>query len=423
MVQQDGIDAETQTLSVDEHVSGGLSTTRKSRSRAKARAHTNKMIEAIGSAHRSGKCRKADFRTRTYLASIDARYTAVLEAYRHLKPHRRPDARLLYDYALSLNPWEGTREAVSLWLKEKPADSNGNAGHARTILDFGIENRALQYLVLHALVARADLHPWQYGRRGVHAAINRAAELLATGHVWAIETDIENCYPSFDGEKVIDWIPMPKKVTRSVMLGASFNILLGYPSIFGPADPGEDDELTFAELFADARRGFPQGSATSHLAVEMLLAPLFEPPPWGGTAIGYADNFLAMAKEENDVRLMTSAFWSALEAHPAGQLRPKQPRIFKPGTPIEFLGHILKLINGAVRIDPSRRNTEKFEATLRDGLRKIEACNSYSDHARRSARELRRFVCSWCVSFGSCSGIEVRRMRALQRIDMAIPAV
>lgn len=58
--------------------------------------------------------------------------------------------------------------------------------------------------------------------------------------------------------------------------------------------------------------------------------------PQGSAVIGYADNFLVLAKDANDVKSMTLALWSALKAHRVGQLRPKEPRTFEPGSPIEF---------------------------------------------------------------------------------------
>jgi hypothetical protein len=204
-------------------------------------------------------------------------------------------------------------------------------------------------------------------------------------------------------------------------MGAPLNLSLHYPSVFGPADPGEDDEVTFARLFAAARRGFPQGSATSAIAVEMLLAPLFEQLPQGGEAINYADNVLMMAKDKNDVVSMCLAFGAALEAHPVGQLRPKEPRVFPPGTPIEFLGHRLELINGMVRISPTQRNIERLETKFANGIRKIKGFNAASDQARRHVQELRRYVSSWLASFKLCDGIESYRVEALDRIDNAVP--
>jgi hypothetical protein len=95
--------------------------------------------------------------------------------------------------------------------------------------------------------------------RGTHAAIERVVELLNAGYAWAIETDIHNCYPSFDGEKVPELLPVPKEVTRRVLLCGTYTILL-YSGTFGPADePGGDEELIASDLFADARRAFRKG--------------------------------------------------------------------------------------------------------------------------------------------------------------------
>jgi hypothetical protein len=396
----------------------------------KAQAHAAAMIKAISKAHIKGKHKQADILARRYLDSMDARFAATATAYNHLKQHQRPDARLVWDYAQSMNPWAVSQETVQIRLIPKESSSKDvqtaldcglENDDFRTVLDFGLENRGRQHLVLPLLKARADLHPNQYGTRGPHAAIKHAADLLAQGYQWAIETDIANCYPSFDGEKVADLLPIPKRVTRGVILGASLQLRLHYPNQFGSADPEVDDELIWPDLFADARRGLPQGSATSTLAAEISLAPLFNSLPAGGVMLGYADNFLAMAKDESDVMSTTLAFWSAAKAHPAGHFQPKKPLIYGPDSPIEWLGHELRLINGHVRIKPTRKNTEKFEKRLGDGLHKIKSLDATSSLKQRHVRELRRYVSAWCASFKLCEGMEQYRSKALDRVNKAVP--
>lgn len=281
----------------------------------RAQVHTKTLLKRIHAAYCSGKRKLGDHLMREYLNSMDAQYAATHVAYNQLKPHLRPNAKCLFPIAQSLDPWNGSDEAVYLRFQPK----KGNPDEYRPILDFGIEHRALQYLVLPLLRARSEQHPCQYGRRGTHAAIARVAELMARGYVHAVETDIANCFQSFDGEKVAGHLPIPKRVTSAVVVGAALNMRLSYPNQFGPADPEVDDEDIWPDEFADARRGFPQGSATSPLAVEMLLAPLFSKLPACGEMLGYVDNFLAMAKDANDVVSMTVAFWSALKTHSAGQ--------------------------------------------------------------------------------------------------------
>ena len=371
------------------------------------------MLRRIRAAHQAGKHKKADHLTDVYLNSLDARYLAVREAYAKLNSHQRPNATCLLGYARSLNAWEGTQEEVILRLIEK----KGKPGQFRTIMEFGIENRALQYLVRPILKARADLHPNQYLiKGGVHAAVGRVAKLLGKGYGWAVESDIANCYASFDGEKAAERLPLPKKVTRNVLLSATLHYSLSHNSIFGPADPGDDDEVIFAELFADARRGFPQGSAASPFAVEMLLAPLFYQLPLGGGSIGYADNFLAMAREERDVVSMTTAFWSALRAHPAGQFGPKEPKSYQPGQAIEFLGHSFRRTGGSVRIDPTNENLVNFKCQMNRALRQIHRLSEDPYRATSRARELRRYVRSWTAAFGLCTDVEGYGAEALERI-------
>ena len=235
----------------------------------KAERRVSGMLEQIRVAHQAGKQKRADYLTQQYLQSLDAKDVAVEQARRKLKLHRRPSASKLPAIAECLNPWQGTMEPVILSFKEKAS----KPGQFRPVLDFGIENRALQHLVLGALNARADLHPNQYAMRGSHSAIRRVAELMANGYEHAVEIDIKNCFASFDGEKVPDLLPLPKRVTKSVLLNGSHNLMYHsyWSSYFGTASPEAHDVL-YAEEHVGAQRGFPQGSAASPLAVEMLLA-------------------------------------------------------------------------------------------------------------------------------------------------------
>src|SRR6266542_2348573 len=60
-----------------------------------------------------------------------------------------------------------------------------------------------------------------------------------------------------------------------------------------------------AEVLAEARQGIPQGSAASPLLAEMLLASALRQLPTGGEVFAYLDNFLVMAKSEQDAVSMT----------------------------------------------------------------------------------------------------------------------
>ena len=286
--------------------------------------------------------------------------------------------------------------------------------------DFGIENRALQYLVLGALRARADLHPSQYALKGSHAAIKRVAELMANGYKYAVEIDIKDCFASFDGEKVVDRLPIPKRVTTSVLLNGSHNLVYHsmWASMFGQAKP-EANQTMFAAEHAGAQRGFPQGSAASPLAVEMLLASLYVQLPATGVSVGYADNFLALGKGEKEAVAISSAFGCALKAHPAGHLVPNIPKSFGPGQPVEFLGHRLQRCQGAVKIDPTAENVQKFWDRVSLDVFRIKASPD-KETARWRAAEARGYVRSWTSMFILCNDINSYKAKALERIALAL---
>ena len=382
----------------------------------RAKHHAQRMLDRIREAHAAGKRKKADYLTQKYLQSYDAKYIATREALRGLAKSRRPSPALLPVIAEGLDAWQGTDEDVL--LRFQPKESNPN--EFRPILDFGIERRSLQYLVRSVLQIRADQHPNQYLLKGIHKAVARVAELLADGSKWAIETDIKNCYTSFDGEKVPGLLPLPRRVTRGSLLSVSLNVKFHpfWASLLVQPGEGAKDLMSAPEL-VDARRGFPQGSAASPLAVEMLLAPLFAQLPNCGASIGYADNFLAMASCQSDALSVTSALCSALNAHPAGHLEPKPPRIYEPGEPILFLGHQFSRHGGSVRIHPAPRNEAKFCDRMHQGLDAIRSSpNAWQ--AARLTQKLKRYVKSWTGAFGLCTGIEARRMLAFKHIEQAL---
>jgi len=75
-----------------------------------------------------------------------------------MKPGRRPSRKQLSSIASGLNALKATQEEVRLIFTRKRSNPNV----FRPTLYFGIENRALQYLVLSVLYVITDLHPRQF---------------------------------------------------------------------------------------------------------------------------------------------------------------------------------------------------------------------------------------------------------------------
>ena len=342
-----------------------------------AQGHEAKLRGKIKRAHQAGKPRRVGHLARLYLQSYHARYVATVMANRSLKRHRRvPDERLP-EIAANLDPWRGSTEEVVVYFKPKAS----NEHEFRPIMDFGIENRALQHLALAALRAQSDLHPNQlYTTGGTRAAISTVMAALAEGYNWVVETDIADCFPSFDGDRLHDLLPLPKGVTRQVIISSHLNIVLGgFLTEVGPDDGvNEWHDGPLAGPITEARRGIPQGSAASPLVSEMLLAPILTQLPNCVVVVAYADNILVMAREENDVESATLSLWGALKAHPAGPLRPNRPAIFRPGGNVEFLGNELRVVNGKCLARPSQENNRRFERTVSEGIQSLAQSSSKS---------------------------------------------
>ena len=368
------------------------------------------MISNIQRAHFAGKLKKRDYWITKYLGSHHARYAATVAAYNAMSPKARPAFEKIVGIAGSLNPWLGTNEPVNVRFKVKP---NGNY---RTIMDFGIENRALQYLIYPILRATAQLHPNQYGLKGVSCAVSRARDLIVAGYVWGTETDIANCFPSFEMDKVCNLIPLPKSVIENVIFSTHLNLVspqLG--AIFGVAE-GSDDHNIVTDYLAAARRGIPQGSAISNLIADICLAKPLGSLPASACIDAYADNTLCLAKDVEEAVSMHQALWVAIKAAPVGLLQPKLTAIVEPGKPFDFLGYTLINQHGQVKISAKERHLEEFHQRWLQGVRKIKKASGAILKKRRR-RELRRFVVSWTGARPLADNIKSFRVEWLKKLE------
>ena len=170
--------------------------------------------QVIARAWAAGDARTANFLTTKYLQSHEARLAAVGRARRKLPFWKRPSPKSLPGIAAGLNAFSGTNEPASVEIIPK-----GTNGDYREVVNFGIKNRSLQYLIAPLLKATSQLHPQQFGSKGVPEAIDLVWELMKSGHVWTFETDIQNCFPSFEGENLHNMLRLPKRVISHVIMG------------------------------------------------------------------------------------------------------------------------------------------------------------------------------------------------------------
>jgi hypothetical protein len=385
----------------------------------RAKAHFEATLSRIQKAHRAGNRRQLRHLIQQYLTSYDARLAATRLARGRMHWDRRPKKHQLKSIAENLNAYQGTREEVRLILIPK------GPGKFRPTLDFGIENRALQYLVLSVLYAITELHPRQFATRGgPPAAITEVAKAIKAGSLHAREIDIKDFYPSFDGKKLVDLIPIPKRVIERVLISEHLNIVPGtlhHTTMFssnGAADTDQGVGSPLETYLADARRGIPQGSSVSPIVAEMLLAPVLHQVPAGGEVVAYADNILVITKNDGDADSMTESLGIALKTHPAGQLWPKI-KSFPPGGPIEFLGHRLTADEDGLRIQPTADNREEFERRMNRGLAHLKGSTLSRAARKKIEQELKGDLSSHVSNFRHCDGMENYRQHWSARIATA----
>jgi hypothetical protein len=378
------------------------------------RGQAKKLLGRIAAAHLAGKKNVERRHIVLFLNSYEARLTAVIRAAKQMPKGERPAPAQIKAIAQKLDPWKGTNEPVAVSFKKKKS----NPDKRRITMKFGIENRALQYLILMVLERTADLHPHQYATRGgVHAAIKRVAAALTDGYVYVVELDIKDCYPSFVEEAIPNLLPLPKKVTEHIATCRHLNLTAGnLDDLFGI--PLGTASIFTTELLAQARHGIPQGSAASNLIADILLSNVANQSPIEGRVFSYADNILLMAKDEVAMQSTKLALGSALKAHPAGPLVPTAKH-FKLGEPIDFLGHRLSLKHGVVRIDPAPWKVVEFEAHVQSGLSFIKDKTILIKRRAAKVKALRKYVCGWTAALKCCHNIGATKDHWLAKLATA----
>ena len=231
--------------------------------------------------------------------------------------------------------------------------------------------------------------------------------------MWAVELDIKDCYPSFDGEKLSRLLLLPKEVTNNVILSRYLNLSLGLSTIGNSlGDDHEGDAITPGAI-STARRGIPQGSAASPIVAEAMIAIVLKEVRTLCVIIAYADNILLLAKTKSDRDSTTKALLAAFEAHPVGRLR-LSPKKFEPGEPLEFLGHRLTPCEGGVHIEPDDDNKRKFEDRMKSKLRSLAKTKRQTGR-RKALHDIKKHIQSWVGAFTLCDDIQKIRSYWLAR--------
>jgi len=386
----------------------------------RAEKQEKKLFKAVQTAHKAGQMVHAQKLVKRYLISWAPKYVAVVEAHRKMPNHHKKTGMVAGTIASRMNSFEGTGEPVTLHFKTKGTDDD-----FRPIMDFGIENRALQHLVLRVLEAQTNLHPSQYGtREGVTGAGQEVLKNLDAGFAYTAEIDIRDCFPSVGVKVLSDHLPIPKKVTDHVVISQHLHLIPGNIKFFlGDPRDGADIELDVSDplyqAIEEGRQGIPQGSATSSLIAEMLFAPVLSALPECGRVVGYIDNFLVMGKTKDDVSSMIFSLEEALWGHPVGPFVSRVVSDTPPENNFNFLGYELFKKGTAYKARPSGPNLSEFSYRFDSGLDKIENGTLSINVRQKKAHDLKRYVRSWTASFSLWDRASKFRAARLEQIRAA----
>ena len=386
-----------------------------------AKKHEKKLFNKIAAAHVEGSSFKAWHFTVNYLNSFAAKLVAVDKAWQKLPNHlknSKMDFRLI---AKKINPFAGTDEPATLNWELKKEDFVD----FRPVVAFGIENRALQYLVKRVLEAQTHVEPYQFGMKGIRRATKAVLANLNDAYCYTAEVDIRNCFPSVDVEALSAYLPIPREVIQRVISGLHLNIVSGniYHIHGGPGYDAEDELILADQLdkvIQEGRRGLIQGSAISSLVFETLLAPALSALPMCGRCVSYADNILVMAKTENEFALMMDKLGGLLKEHPAGPLMPRIESINEPTEEFVFIGHRIFVSNSGYMAAPSNENKANFWRELFEGLTIVKDTKLDIKTRKCKAEHMKVFVRSWTSAFAASPLAEANRVDGLKLIESTV---
>jgi len=94
---------------------------------------------------------------------------------------------------------------------------------------------------------------------------------MKAGFLWATEIDIKNCYQSFDGNRIANLIPIPKKVVEQARPAAERRYCPGVPGLVR-LRPGRDPEF---DVFASGRPKIGQNHPSAKLYAQTLARDLW----------------------------------------------------------------------------------------------------------------------------------------------------
>jgi hypothetical protein len=291
----------------------------------------------------------------------DARLVSAFAANKKLKPLHRQTLESCLSVPSLLEFSSPLPAQVRVHPKAK------KSGGVRPIHNFGLLHRTSQHMVDRIMSAYYKPRWFQYTQRGTHAAAKEVKAYLGAGQVHLARLDIEDFYPSFELEKLVTELPLPKEVVENVVVGRHMKVVLDQEFMKGglsvPSLPH-----TLDDLLHTARLGVPQGSACSPIVssycVSRLIWAMWFPTMSLEPLVNYADDFLLPSSSQKLLEKKIGALTKAVAFLPGGHFELKPEVKGDAANGFDFLGHRFQIVDGKLTTSPTEANRQALWAKL-----------------------------------------------------------
>lgn len=250
--------------------------------------------------------------------------------------------------------------------------------------------------------------PFQFTRQGVQPAIKEALRLITEeGYAHVAELDIKSQFPSFEADKLLKTLPLPK--------GAIKEIILAQSAIWKP-----HGVLSYEidSLLHQTQLGIPQGSAASAVVAEWSVSHL-DFKAKNVALINYADNFFLFAKDAATLTHVLEVLRLAIAGLPGGSFIAHPPA----GDPtsmgtvqvgFRMLGCWIGKSGDTVLVEPTETSQQELSDRFHSEAGNVIALLAKSEKAIGPAQRiegvqaylrLRSYVRSWLAAHACCTDI------------------
>lgn len=338
-------------------------------------------------------------------------FTAALTANENLPDWRMAELSTCLLVANLINLKKPLTEVQRGVIIRKPK------GGLRAVVDPGLLLRTAGVAITRVLTPWVKPRPWQFTLKGQYHAIKsiRAkvdASLKGKSPlVFAAHLDITSFYPSHDPDWLVNGLPLRKDVAVHGVIARHVEVEVDQtPEVKSII---YQDNVSLEDLNTLARKGLPQGLATSSLIAVMTIARLQWHEMPGVMLVNFGDDFFLLAMSETALTMAVARLQKAVAVLPNGHFDLNLKRIGPLSKGSDFIGHSLRIEKGELRIRPTERSLASIRTKLMDietgiyGKLGIPVKNSSHEAYVLAARYVAT-VQGWLAAHKACNDLEAR---------------